>query len=76
MQVTVITHPNARVPRIETDLLGQIHVYVNAPPLEGKANNAVIEALAVHYKVAPSLITLVHGSKSKHKTFTVPENTT
>lgn len=50
-----------------------LHVYVNAPPLEGKANNAAIEALANYYTVKKSAITLLSGHKSKHKRFEIRE---
>lgn len=71
MKIAVIAHPNARRPRIEEDLLGTIHVYVNAPPLEGKANTAVLEALATHLGVKKSQILLVTGAASKHKVFEI-----
>ncbi len=71
MKVTVIAHPNARRPRIEEDLLGTLHVYVNAPPLEGKANKAVLEALAIHFQVKKSQVKLVSGATSKIKVFTL-----
>lgn len=48
MKISVITHPNNKRPRVEEDLTGQLHVYVSAPPLEGKANAAVINALTDH----------------------------
>ena len=67
MQITIVTHPNARKPRVEQDLLGTLHVYVNAPPLEGKANKAVIEALADYFKVKKNAVTLLSGQKSKNK---------
>ncbi|KXK09176.1 MAG: hypothetical protein UZ21_OP11001000234 [Microgenomates bacterium OLB22] len=71
MKVTVVVHPNARQPRIEQDLFGTLHIYVSAPPLEGKANKAVIEACAQHFKVKKSQIQLVAGEKSKHKTLLI-----
>ena len=71
MIITIIVHPNSKKPRIEKDLLGSLHVYVNQPPLEGKANKAVIESLAEHFKVSKSRIVLVRGEKSKLKTFEV-----
>ncbi|OGL56285.1 hypothetical protein A2195_00930 [Candidatus Shapirobacteria bacterium RIFOXYA1_FULL_39_17] len=42
MQITVIVHPNSKNPRIEKDMFHTLHVYVTAPPLEGKANKKVI----------------------------------
>jgi uncharacterized protein len=71
MKITIIAHPNAKKPRVEADLLGTLHVYVNAPPLEGKANMAVIESLAKHFKVKRSSVILISGAKSKSKTFEI-----
>lgn len=71
MQIPVITHPNAKRPRIEEDLTGMLHVYVNAPPLEGRANMAAIEALADYYKVKKSAVRLLSGHKSKNKRFEI-----
>jgi uncharacterized protein (TIGR00251 family) len=71
MKITIIAHPNTRKPRIEEDLFGTLHVYVNAPPLEGKANRAILEALAGHYKIKKSQIVLVSGQKSKQKIFEI-----
>jgi hypothetical protein len=71
MKITVIAHPNAKRPRIEEDLLGTLHVYVNAPPLEGKANKAIEEALAAHFKVKKTQVELISGQKSKNKTFEI-----
>lgn len=73
MIVTVITHPNAKRPRIEEDLTGMLHVYVNAPPLEGRANMAAIEAIADHYKVKKGAVSLLSGHKSKNKRFEIAE---
>lgn len=71
MTISVITHPNSKRPRIEEDLTGMLHVYVNAPPLEGRANQAVIEALALHFGVKKNAVTLLSGHKSKNKRFEI-----
>lgn len=71
MKVSVIAHPNTKKPRIEKDLLGTLHVYVNEPPLEGKANRAVTEALAEYFRVAKGKVVLVSGEKSKNKVFEI-----
>lgn len=71
MKLSVIAHPNAKNPRIEKDLLGTTHVYVNAPPLEGKANKAVVEALAKHFGVSRGKVILIRGEKSKNKVFEI-----
>lgn len=71
MKLAVIAHPNAKKPRIETDLLGTLHVYVSEPPLEGKANVAVIVALATYCKVKKGDIRLLSGAKNKNKVFDI-----
>ena len=71
MKINIIAHPNAKIPRIEKDLLGTIHVYVKEPPLEGKANNAIINTLVNHFRVKRSKVLLVSGDKSKNKTFEI-----
>lgn len=73
MKIAVIVHPNSKKERIEKDLLETIHVYVNQPPLEGKANQATISALANYFKTSKSNVKLLSGAKSKHKLFEVLE---
>ncbi|PIR96621.1 MAG: hypothetical protein COT92_00155 [Candidatus Doudnabacteria bacterium CG10_big_fil_rev_8_21_14_0_10_42_18] len=71
MKLAVIVHPNSKKPRIDKDLLGGLNVYVSEPPLEGKANIAVIEALAKYFKVKKYQISLISGQKSKQKVFEI-----
>ncbi len=71
MKISIIAHPNAKNPRIETDLTGMLHVYVKAPPLEGKANQAVTKALTKYYGVKKSSVILIRGDKFKNKVFEI-----
>lgn len=71
MKIPVIVHPNAKRERIEKDLLDTLHVYVNQPPLEGKANRATTEALAEYFKASKSQVNLIFGNKSKYKIFEI-----
>jgi uncharacterized protein len=71
MIVSIIAHPNSKRPRVEKDLFGTLHVYANQPPLEGKANKAVAEALAEHFKTNKSKVVLIRGEKSKQKVFDI-----
>jgi len=73
MRVSVIAHPNAKKPRIEKDLLETLHIYVHEPPIEGKANNAVTEALAEYFHMKKGNVILVSGEKSKNKIFEIIE---
>ena len=70
-KINIIAHPNSKKPRIEKDLLGEMHAYISEPPLEGKANNAIREALAKHFAVKKSSVLLVSGEKSKNKVFEI-----
>jgi len=67
MRLSIIAHPNSRKPRIEKDLLEVLHVYVREPPLEGKANKAVIEALADYFKVKKSEVFFYQAKNQKIK---------
>lgn len=46
---------------------GMFKVYVNAPPVDGKANKAIIEVLAEYFKVRKSNVKIIRGEKSKQK---------
>lgn len=71
MKITAAIHTNSKRPRVEINSLGAFVVYVSQPPHNGKANKAVIEALAKYFKVAKSRVVLIRGAKSKTKTFNV-----
>ncbi|NTU47004.1 DUF167 domain-containing protein [Candidatus Roizmanbacteria bacterium] len=73
MKISVIAHPNAKKSHIEQDLLGTLHVYVHEPPLEGKANKAVIESLAAHFHTKKANVFLIAGEKSKNKVIEIIE---
>lgn len=71
MKISVVVHPNSKRDRVEKDLLETLHVYVNQPPLEGKANKATISALADYFKISKSKVNLISGPKSKYKIFEI-----
>ncbi len=56
-----------------TDVLTVYKVSITEPPIDGKANKAIIKALADYFDVAPSLVRLVSGSSTKHKIFEILE---
>ena len=47
-------------------------IRLTAPPIDGRANEALIQFLAKQLQIAPSTITLDRGATSKHKTLSVP----
>ncbi len=46
-------------------------VWVKEPAVDGKANEAVIQALAEHFKIPKALIKLKSGQTSRQKVFEV-----
>jgi len=63
--VTVV--PRARRTYVESREDGGLRVAVAAPPHEGRANAAVIAALAEHFHVARSRVRIVRGERSRKK---------
>ena len=52
-------------------MLDILHVYVSEPPIENRANEAVVKAVAGLLKVPKSSVALVKGTKSKIKTLVI-----
>jgi len=48
-----------------------IKVKVTAPPVEGKANEALLRLLAKAWRIAPSQIEIVRGHQAREKTLRV-----
>ena len=49
-------------------------VSVTAPPVQGKANDAIQKALSTYFKLPRSGIRLLHGATSKRKIFEIDWN--
>lgn len=71
MKITVAVKPNSKKEKVVQLDDGSYVVRVNKPPVEGKANERVIELLAEHFRQPKSLIALVSGGKSKKKIFSI-----
>lgn len=67
MKYTIKVKTNAKENTVLEGPGGELRVMVKAPPQEGRANEAVIETLAAHFKVPKSSIAIVGGFKSKNK---------
>ena len=46
-------------------------VHLNAPAVDGKANKALINILAEHFRVRKSQIEIIKGLKSQRKTISI-----
>ena len=63
---TVKVVPNAKLTKlVVTDQLNK--VWVNAPAIDDKANKAVIEILAKHFKIQKKSVEILKGHQNKNK---------
>ncbi len=67
MVITVIAHPRSKKPRILEQEPGIFDVYISEPPAEGKANQAIVNALADFFGIAKSRVTILKGQTGKRK---------
>jgi uncharacterized protein len=67
MIVTVIAHPRSKRPRISEQEPGIFNVYVAEPPTDGKANQAIVAALADYFGIAKYRVKIVKGQTGKRK---------
>ena len=67
MKVTIRVKTNAKENAVQEGPGGELRILVKAPPQEGRANEAVVETLAAHFKVPKSRVTIVSGFSSKRK---------
>lgn len=73
MKIKVVTKPKKKREYVEQLSSKEYIVSVSEPPVEGRANSAIVKALAAYFKISPSLIILVSGQTSKIKFFEVPD---
>jgi uncharacterized protein len=64
--LTVRVRPRARTERLEWDG-SMLQLWVREPPADGRANAAVIRAVARWADVAPSQVRIVSGAAARNK---------
>lgn len=68
LKIVVHVKPGSRKgPLVETDEQGQLTIFVRGKAIDGKANEGVILALANHFGVAKSHITITRGHTARIK---------
>ncbi len=72
MKVTVHVKLNSRKKAVEMREDGSLRVYLSAPPIEGRANEQLIEVLAEHFGKAKRDISIVAGRRGKLKIVEIP----
>jgi len=67
MRYTVKVLPRAKVNKIVEESKGHLKVHLTAPAVEGRANEALVLALAEHFGVKKRQIRIIRGEKSREK---------
>jgi uncharacterized protein (TIGR00251 family) len=67
MKITIRVKPNARKNDVKQIDAGNYIVSVTAPPVEGKANEKVIEVLAEYFGKPKRCFTILRGETGKNK---------
>ncbi len=52
----------------------QMKVYLNAPPVDGKANDLLVEVLSEYLKIPKSKIEIIKGLKSRNKILMIDDH--
>ena len=69
MKISVRAKPNSKTEYVEEMGEGTLVVAVKEPPVEGRANAAIIRAIADHFGVSLSQVRLLSGPTSRNKIF-------
>jgi uncharacterized protein (TIGR00251 family) len=67
MKLKITVKPNARKNEVTHTADGTLVIRVTVPPIEGKANEKIIEVLAEYLNKPRKSISIVSGFKGKHK---------
>ena len=75
--VQLVIRSGAKETRGNGELDGRLKLSIKAPPIEGRANQAIVRAIALAAGIPTSRVKLVSGAKSKHKSLVIemPEET-
>lgn len=73
MLIRVKVQTRSSQEKIEQVGIDEYKVWVTAAPADGEANEALIEVLADHFNVTPSLVKIKSGNKTAHKLVEIPD---
>ena len=71
LRLAVLVQPKSSRNEIAGEVEGRLKIRLTAPPVEGKANKALVKFLAKKLGVAGSRVTIVGGLKSRRKDLVV-----
>jgi uncharacterized protein len=67
VKLTITVKPNSRIVAVKKTGDAEFTVHVTAPPVDGKANDQLVEVLSVYFKKPKRCISILRGESSKHK---------
>ncbi len=67
MKIFVKVTPRAKSEKLEKVSGNTFRIWVKEPPVEGKANDAVVKVLAEHFRVSRREVRIVSGRTSRSK---------
>ena len=67
MKIIVKTKPGAKNDKIEKIDESNYIVYVKEPPINGRANAALVKLLAEHFDISVSLVSIISGHMARVK---------
>ncbi len=67
MRIAVHVQPNASRSEVTGEIDGALKIRLNAPPVDGKANEALERFIAERLGVARRAVTVSHGHTSRQK---------
>ena len=68
----VRVQPKASRERLGKVAAGRIKVYLTAPPVDGKANKALLKFMGRLFRTPPSTIEIVSGQSDRNKRLRIP----
>ena len=71
MRIVVHAKPGARIEKVEKVDESSFVVSVKAPPVQGKANEAIIALLSEYFHIPKVGIRIINGFASRRKTIEV-----
>ena len=73
MRLKIVANPKKKQEKVVQITSDTYAVSVKEPPINGRANEAIIKSLAKYFSVSRSQITLVSGHTAKIKVVEVPD---
>ncbi|MBI2099043.1 DUF167 domain-containing protein [Candidatus Uhrbacteria bacterium] len=67
MKIFVAAKPSAKEEKVEAIDENHFRIAVKEPPSQGKANEAIIKAVARHFGISAQRVRIVAGASSRNK---------